>query len=140
MLLAKIEGDKIVDVINVEGGSVGGYVEIPEDLPADADLRLYDKNFRPKSLELLKEEGLAVVSLGESFFAVSLEDFGRGLRDSLLLQVDSIAGNPLRWEDLLEEGRAEISKYRTLLLDVPQQKGFPNRIEWPEIPPQIKGV
>ena len=59
----------------------------------------------------------------------------RAVRDyKLTSEVDPIAGNSLRWADLTEEKRAEWAQYRTDLLNVPQQSGFPDTINWPTKP------
>lgn len=52
----------------------------------------------------------------------------------LVSEVDPIVSNPLRWGDLSEQEQTEVSAYRTALLDVPQQSGFPNTISWPTKP------
>jgi len=58
----------------------------------------------------------------------------RAQRDSLLLTVDAIAGNALRWAALDADTQAAWAAYRQALLDVPQQAGFPNDVAWPEEP------
>lgn len=59
----------------------------------------------------------------------------RNERDRRLsLEVDPIVTNPLRWADLTTEKQNEWSQYRTDLLNVPQQAGFPNTINWPTKP------
>ena len=59
----------------------------------------------------------------------------RGERDSILAQVvDPLVSNPLRWGDLTTEKQAEWTQYRTDLLDVPQQAGFPHDVTWPTSP------
>ena len=58
----------------------------------------------------------------------------RAERDQRLLTVDAIAGNALRWADLTSDKQAEWSQYRTDLLAVPQQAGFPTNITWPTKP------
>jgi hypothetical protein len=56
----------------------------------------------------------------------------RAKRDNILAtDVDPVVSNPLRWADLTSDKQAEWSQYRTDLLDVPQQAGFPNDITWP---------
>tara|TARA_R110000803_G_C11844001_1_gene304964 strand:- start:6 stop:404 length:399 start_codon:yes stop_codon:yes gene_type:complete len=55
-------------------------------------------------------------------------------RDNLLLEVDAVAGNALRWADLDADKQGEWASYRTLLLDVPQQVGFPQSVTWPTKP------
>ncbi len=58
----------------------------------------------------------------------------RAQRDALLLEVDAIAGNVLRWAELDAPTQALWATYRQALLDVPQQSGFPNDITWPTEP------
>ncbi len=59
----------------------------------------------------------------------------RAERDRILTTVvDPLVSNPLRWADLTEAKQAEWSQYRTDLLNVPQQSGFPNTITWPTEP------
>lgn len=56
-------------------------------------------------------------------------------RDSKLFsEVDPIASNNLRWAELTSEKQAEWTQYRTDLLNVPQQSGFPTTINWPTKP------
>ena len=52
----------------------------------------------------------------------------------LLLEVDAIAGNALRWAALDAETQASWAAYRQALLDVPQQAGFPHEVTWPTKP------
>ena len=59
----------------------------------------------------------------------------RSERDNILTTVvDPLVSNPLRWSDLTSDKQAEWSQYRTDLLGVPQQAGFPNTITWPTQP------
>jgi hypothetical protein len=59
----------------------------------------------------------------------------RAQRDWLLQnEVDPIVSNPLRWADLTAEQQAAWAAYRTALLNVPQQAGFPHNITWPTKP------
>ena len=56
-------------------------------------------------------------------------------RDSILVnEVDPIVSNPLRWADLTTEQQNAWSQYRTDLLNVPQQAGFPHSVTWPTKP------
>jgi hypothetical protein len=55
-------------------------------------------------------------------------------RDSLLVGVDAVAGNILRWAELTEEKQSAWATYRTDLLDVPQQPNFPAEVTWPTKP------
>ena len=54
--------------------------------------------------------------------------------DILFRVVDPLVSNPLRWADLTSEKKYKWSQYRTDLLNVPQQAGFPNSITWPTEP------
>jgi hypothetical protein len=59
----------------------------------------------------------------------------RGERDNILVTViDPLVSNSLRWADLTSDKQAEWSQYRTDLLGVPQQAGFPETITWPTKP------
>lgn len=59
----------------------------------------------------------------------------RAERDNILSTVvDPMVSNPLRWSSLSSEKQAEWSKYRTDLLNVPQQSGFPSSVTWPTEP------
>jgi len=52
----------------------------------------------------------------------------------LLTEVDPLVSNPLRWAELTSDKQTEWSQYRTDLLNVPQQSGFPNNVTWPTKP------
>ena len=54
--------------------------------------------------------------------------------ERLTTEVDPIVTNPLRWADLTEAKQAEWSAYRTALLDITQQDGFPDNVTWPTKP------
>lgn len=59
----------------------------------------------------------------------------RDLRDQiLLLEVDPIVTNSLRWNDLSEAVQAEYAAYRRALLDITDQVGFPHDVVWPTKP------
>ena len=58
----------------------------------------------------------------------------RSQRDALLLEVDAMVSNPLRWADMTSEQQAAWTQYRTDLLNVPQQSGFPHTVSWPTKP------
>jgi len=58
----------------------------------------------------------------------------RTYRDELLLEVDAVAGNTLRWAALDAATQDEWATYRQALLDIPQQDSFPYDITWPTKP------
>ncbi len=56
-------------------------------------------------------------------------------RDNILATVvDPIVSNPLRWAEMSEAQQAEWSAYRTALLDITTQAGFPHNVTWPTKP------
>lgn len=61
--------------------------------------------------------------------------FVRERRDALLRDLDAITSNPLRWASFSTETQQAYAVYRQALLDVPQQSGFPDTVDWPT-PPQ----
>lgn len=58
----------------------------------------------------------------------------RAERNELLLEVDAVSSNPLRWAELDAPTQALWATYRSDLLDVPQQAGFPDTVTWPTKP------
>ena len=59
----------------------------------------------------------------------------RGQRDMLLeIEVDPIVSNPLRWADMTTEQQNAWSQYRTDLLNITDQEGFPHDVTWPTKP------
>ena len=61
--------------------------------------------------------------------------FVRHKRDGkLMTEVDPIVTNPLRWNALTDAKQAEWTQYRTDLLNIPDQSGFPNTVTWPTKP------
>jgi len=57
----------------------------------------------------------------------------RMARDQKLFsEVDPIVTNPLRWDTMSSEDQTKVKNYRTSLLDVTKQSGFPNSVTWPE--------
>ena len=59
----------------------------------------------------------------------------RKTRDNILITlVDPIISNPLRWADMTAEQQAAWAAYRTALLDITDQTGFPNNVVWPTKP------
>ena len=61
--------------------------------------------------------------------------FIRSDRDAKLkLEVDPIVSNSLRWAEMTSEKQTEWAAYRTALLNLPEQEGFPLNITWPTKP------
>jgi len=59
----------------------------------------------------------------------------RAERDAILQRVvDPIVSNTLRWNDLTTEKQNEWTAYRTALLNISDQEGFPTNVTWPTQP------
>ncbi|MDA9272042.1 phage tail assembly chaperone [bacterium] len=106
------------------------YTLVPEDTGGSVDSR--------KLLEIMSgRKDVAdfvepFVSEEERYATASTEV--RRHRDSLLRKYfDPIASNPFRWEPLSEMERQELLDYRSALLDVTNQDGFPYNVQWPAI-------
>ena len=86
-------------------------------------------------LELIGSDYAAYVAPTAEEITAELAASVRGQRDGLLASdVDPIAGNALRWAALTDAQRTAWGNYRTALLDLPAQAGFPNTITWPTKP------
>ena len=85
-------------------------------------------------MTLIGTDFVAYVAPTAAEIATALAVTERSKRDSILTTVvDPIAGNSLRWAALTSEQRTAWATYRTALLDVPAQSGFPSNINWPEL-------
>ena len=107
------------------------YGWIPYTLdPADTDMTINNDTV----MALIGSDFTAYVAPTAEELATAAAAQVRSQRDQLLLEVDAVAGNALRWAALSSDKQAEWATYRTALLDVPQQAGFPNTITWPTKP------
>ena len=84
-------------------------------------------------LALVGDDFGAYVAPTQAELDAALASEVRAERDSLLVVVDVIVGNPLRWASLSSDKQNEWSTYRQDLLDVPQQSGFPSTVTWPPV-------
>ena len=86
-------------------------------------------------LELIGTDFEAYVAPTQTELDAELAASLRGQRDQKLVQeVDPIVTNPLRWAELTDAKQAEWTQYRTDLLNLPEQSGFPNSVTWPTKP------
>lgn len=99
----------------------------PEDKGAEFDTAaLFEK---------MKPFAASYVGPTQEEIKAQLEFEVRRDRDrKLAREVDPIAGNALRWSALTDKQRQAWADYRQLLLDVPQQSGFPENVIWPSKP------
>ena len=95
----------------------------------------WDTDNTINNTELLALIGSDYVAFSQSDEDARQADFLRYQRNQRLEnEVDPIVTNPLRWADLTTAKQNEWTQYRTDLLNVPQQAGFPHNINWPTKP------
>lgn len=95
----------------------------------------WDTDSTINNTELLALIGSDYAAFSQADEDARQADFSRYQRNQLLEnEVDPIVTNPLRWADLTTEEQNDWTQYRTDLLNVPQQAGFPNTINWPTKP------
>ena len=86
-------------------------------------------------LELIGTDFEAYVAPTQAELDAQLATGLRAERDDKLVnEVDPVVTNPLRWAELTDAKQAEWTQYRTDLLNLPDQSGFPNDITWPTKP------
>ena len=99
--------------------------------PADTDMTVNNSVL----LELIGSDYAAYVAPTQAELDAELSANLRGLRDQKLTEeVDPLVTNPLRWAELTDTKQAEWTQYRTDLLNLPAQSGFPNTVTWPTKP------
>jgi hypothetical protein len=106
------------------------FEEIDEDLPFHATPNDTEEHGRD-IFERAKKGEFGEIAEWTPPTQEQLAANARGQRDNLLLELDMIVGNPLRWASFTTEQQTAWANYRQALLDVPQQPGFPNIINWP---------
>jgi hypothetical protein len=86
-------------------------------------------------LELIGSDFEAYVAPTQEELDAELAAGLRAQRNQMLVQeVDPIVTNPLRWAELTDAKQAEWTQYRTDLLNLTAQAGFPNTVTWPTKP------
>jgi hypothetical protein len=99
--------------------------------PDDTDMTV-DNNVL---LGLIGSDYAAYVAPTQAELDAELAKILRAQRDDKLVEeVDPIVTNPLRWAELTDAKQAEWTQYRTDLLNLPAQAGFPNTVTWPTKP------
>tara|TARA_R110002126_G_scaffold197412_1_gene345245 strand:- start:928 stop:1338 length:411 start_codon:yes stop_codon:yes gene_type:complete len=107
------------------------YGWIPYGLdPADTDTTINNDEV----MALIGTDFAAYVAPTDEELATEAAAEIRSKRNQLLREVDGFVGNPLRWASLSSNQQTAWATYRTALLDVPQQSGFPDTITWPTAP------
>ena len=109
------------------------YVQVDEDNIATGPCYVHGEVDAP--FPVISHDNPETVEVGTKWDGsnwVQTEELVRSKRDKLLVdEVDVVAGNALRWASLSSDEQASWSAYRTALLGVPQQEGFPLNVIWP---------
>ena len=100
-------------------------------MPDDTDMTVDNSVL----LELIGSDYAAYVAPTQAELDAELAASLRAQRDDKLVQeVDPLVTNPLRLGELTDSKQAEWTQYRTDLLNLPDQAGFPNTVTWPTKP------
>jgi len=108
------------------------YGWIPYSLnPNDTDMTIDNDDL----MVLIGTDFAAYVAPTQKELDAVLAESIRRERASILTEIlDPLVSNPLRWAGLTSSQQTEWTTYRTALLDIPEQSGFPNTISWPTAP------
>jgi len=99
--------------------------------PADTDTSI-DNN---TVMALIGSNFTAYVAPTQAELDAEAAEQVRAERDRTLVEeVDPIVNNPLRWADLTAAKQDEWIQYRTDLLNITDQTGFPHNVTWPTKP------
>ena len=111
------------------------YGWIPYTLdPADTDTTIDNDEV----MALIGTDFTAYVAPTQAELDTAAAEDVRNERDNILTTVvDPLVSNNLRWAELTSDKQAEWATYRTALLNVPQQDGFPHTVAWPTQPEVI---
>ena len=107
-----------------------GWIEYTLD-PDDADATIDNAAL----LTLIGSNFTAYVAPTQAELDAEAATIVRSEREFLLdTQVDPVVSNPLRWADMTAAKQAEWTAYRTALLSITDQAGFPHSVTWPTKP------
>ena len=86
-------------------------------------------------LELIGDDFQAYVAPTQEELDEAAATDIRSRRDmALMVEVDPIVSNSLRWADMSTEQQNAWAEFRTALLNITEQEGFPHNVEWPTKP------
>lgn len=96
----------------------------------------------PSDTDMTIDNSQLLILIGSNFTRITQTEkdeqkarWVRWDRNQLLkIEVDPLVTNPLRWAELTTEQQNAWAKYRTDLLNVPQQEGFPHNVTFPTKP------
>src|SRR5690625_7808476 len=102
MLMAKIVDNKIEEFIDTDKPEdYPDFIEIPEHVPSNADVRFFHEDWTHKTEQELLDEGLIEPEPEPEPQPdepeQTAEEKARRKRDGLLYELDATVSNPLRW-------------------------------------------
>ena len=126
---ASLQSDNLRMVVEINHPDYGW---IPYTLdPSDTDMTINNDEV----MALIGTDFSAYVAPTQAELDTETAANVRAERNDILFRVvDPLVSNPLRWAEMTADKQSEWSQYRTDLLNVPQQAGFPSSITWPTEP------
>jgi hypothetical protein len=98
--------------------------------PADTDMTIDNTE-----LKASMDQNGDVAAFNQQEYDDKIASLVRLQRDNMLqMEVDPIVSNALRWADMTTEEQNAWTAYRTALLDITDQAGFPHSVTWPTKP------
>ena len=123
-------------IISSENGRITKYAEFETQQEAQNHVSVYGGFvYNGPYQEHLEVGSDNTVTFNQSWADEEMASNVRVQRDMLLAsEVDPIATNNLRWNDLTVDQQNAWSQYRTDLLNITDQAGFPHDVTWPTKP------
>ena len=124
-------------VIEADGSRIDVEINHPEAgwIPYTLDITDTDMTIDNDALlELIGDDKEPFVGQTEEQIREELEANVRIQRNFLLAEMDQVISNQIRFDAMPTEKQNQWTTYRQALLDVPQQSGFPETVNWPDKP------
>ena len=123
-------------IVSVENGKITKYAEFEGQQDAHNHVNEHGGFVYNGAYQVHLEVGLDnSVSVNQGWIDEEVSNLVRQFRnDLMILEIDPIVSNPLRWGSLSDEQQLAFTVYRQNLLDIPQQEGFPHNVVWPTKP------
>ena len=123
-------------IVSSENGRITKYAEFETQQEAQNHVSVYGGFvYNGPHQEHLEIGSNNTVSFNQVWADEEMAANVRAERDTLLAtEVDPIVSNPLRWADMTTAEQNAWSQYRTDLLNITDQAGFPHDVTWPTKP------
>tara|TARA_B110000008_G_C16695489_1_gene454498 strand:+ start:81 stop:503 length:423 start_codon:yes stop_codon:yes gene_type:complete len=124
-------------VIEADGSRIDVEINHPEAgwIPYTLDITDTDMTIDNDALlALIGDDKEAFVGQTAEQIQQELEVNVRIQRNFYLAEMDTVISNQIRFDSMSTEEQNAWTTYRQALLNVPQQSGFPETVNWPEKP------